>query len=71
MSQDCLEFVVYLIHACAKKWHQSPTTVYQTIESAGCVSKYLVPFYDVLHTQGINYLVDDVEGYMANRGVSI
>ena len=71
MSRDCFEFVVYLIHACAKKWHKSPMAVYQIIESKGCVSKYLVPFYDVLHTQGTNYLVDDIEGYMANRGVAV
>ena len=24
MSQECFEFVVYIIHACAKKWNMTP-----------------------------------------------
>ena len=43
----------------------------QKIEKEGCVSKYLVPFYDVLHTQGVQYLVSDIEDYLKIRGVTI
>lgn len=69
MSQDCFEFVVYMIHACARKWHRTPMDIYQIIEEKECVSKYLVPFYEVLHTQGVKYIVCDIEEYMKNRGV--
>ncbi len=69
MSKACFEFVVYIIHACAKKWKMTPGQVYQLIEQKGCVSQYLVPFYEVLHTQGTNYLVCDIEEYMKKRGV--
>lgn len=71
MSQECFEFVVYMIHACARKWNMTPMQVYQIIEDKGCVSKYLIPCYDVLHTQGVNYLVDDIKEFMKIRGVSI
>ena len=71
MSKDCFEFVIYMIHACARKCHKTPLEVYRIIESKGCVSEYLVPFYDILHTQGVNYIVDDIIGYMKNRGVTI
>ena len=71
MTSDSMEFVVYLIHACANKWHMTPAKVYQKIEKEGCVSKYLVPFYDVLHTQGVQYLVSDIEDYLKIRGVTI
>ena len=71
MDKDCFEFVVYMIHACARKCHKTPKEIYQIIESKGCVSEYLVPFYEILHTQGVNYIVDDIIGYMANRGVTI
>ena len=71
MSQEAFEFVVYMIHACADKWHVTPMEAYQRMEQEGCISKYLVPFYDVLHTQGVNYLVSDIEQYMANRGVAV
>ena len=71
MDKDCFEFVVYMIHACARKCHKTPMEVYQIIESKECVSKYLVAFYEILHTQGTNYIVDDIIGYMKNRGVAI
>lgn len=71
MNRDSFEFVVYLIHACARKWHKTPMEVYQTMEKADCVSSYLVPFYDVLHTQGVKYLVSDIEEYLKIRGVAV
>ena len=59
MNKDSMEFVVYLIHACADRWHMTPKQV------------YLIPHYDILHTQGSGYLVDDIQKYLAVRGVSI
>ena len=71
MSKDCFEFVIYMIHACARKCHKTPLEVYRIIESKGCVSEYLVPLYDILHTQSVSFVVHDIEEYMANRGVTI
>ena len=69
MNQDSFEFVVYMIHACADRWHMPPMKVYQEIEKQGCVSRFLVPLYDVLHTQSTDFVVQDIQEYMANRGV--
>lgn len=69
MSQECFEFVVYMIHACAQKWNMTPMQVYQIIEKKECVSKYLVPLYEILHTQSTEFVVNDIQEYMANRGV--
>lgn len=71
MNNEVMEFVVYLIHACANKWNKSPKQVYMKMKEAGCIDKYLVPNYDILHTQGSNYLVDDIKKYLAIRGVMI
>ena len=71
MNNEAMEFVVYLIHACANKWNKSPKQVYRIMKEAGCIDKYLVPNYDILHTQGSNYLVDDIKKYLAIRGVMI
>lgn len=70
MNKDSMEFVVYMIHACADRWHLTPKQVYQMLEKTDCISQYLVPFYDILHTQGSNYLVDDIQEYLKLRGVS-
>ena len=71
MTQDSMEFVVYIIHRCATKWHMTPKEVYQKIESVGCVSNYLVPLYDILHTQSSDFVVSDVEEYLERRGVKV
>lgn len=71
MNQDSMEFVVYMIHACANKWKLSPKQVYGKLQEAGCIDEYLVPNYDILHTQGSAYLVDDIRKYLRIRGVRI
>lgn len=69
MNQDSFEFVVYMIHACADRWHMTPKEVYQELEKQGCISQFLVPLYDILHTQSTDFVVQDIQEYMANQGV--
>ena len=45
MNKDSMEFVVYLIHACADRWHMTPKQVYRKLEEAGCIKGYL--FQDI------------------------
>ena len=68
MSKDIMEFIVYMIHACAKKWELSPVTVYHKLSDANCISKYLIPHYKILHTQGTPVIVEDIEEYLRNTG---
>ncbi len=71
MNQDSLAFVVYLIHACANRWCKLPSDVYKILKKTGCIDSYLVPNYEILHTQGTEYLVDDIQEYLDIRGVTI
>ncbi len=71
MTQESLSFVIFIIHACATKWHKLSPEVFDLLEQANCIDDYLVPYYDVLHTQGEKYLVNDVENYLTARGVVI
>jgi len=68
VNKDVFEFVVYVIHACARKWEQSPASVYKKLQSFNCIDDYLVPHYDVLHTQSTSFVVEDIEEYLALRG---
>ena len=71
MDKDSMVFVVYLIHACADHWHMTPKQVYHKLKEANCITGYLVPHYEILHTQGTDYLVDDIKTYLDVRGVSV
>ncbi|MBQ3825106.1 MAG: DUF3791 domain-containing protein [Spirochaetaceae bacterium] len=70
MSQNIFEFVVYMLHACADKWSQIPAQVYKTLTHSGCISQLLVPYYDILHTQGTAFVVSDIEEFLSARGVA-
>ena len=71
MNKESFSFVVYIIHACANKWDMLPSKVYQKLQNAECIDRYLVPHYDILHTQGTDYIVDDIEKYLEVRGIAI
>ena len=71
MNKEAFSFVVYMIHACADKWKMMPSEVYRSLQSVGCIDGYLVPHYDILHTQGTGYIVDDIKEYLEMRGVII
>ncbi|MBR0487043.1 MAG: DUF3791 domain-containing protein [Treponema sp.] len=71
MSKDTFEFVIYMLHACAAKWTQLPSVVYKKLKDSECISKFLVPYYNVLHTQGTAFVISDIEEYLEARGFSI
>ena len=71
MDRNSFSFVVYIIHACANKWNKRPSEVYRGLQSSGCIDNYLVPHYEILHTQGTDFVVSDIEEYMQSRGVAV
>lgn len=68
MNRDSFAFVIYMIHACADKWNMLPSEVYRKLQSVGCIDQYLVPHYEILHTQGTGYVVEDIREYLEIRG---
>ena len=66
MSKEEFEFIIYMIHACANKWGETPSEVYKKLKDQGCLTKYLIPAYDVLHTLGTETIVTDIEHYLQN-----
>ena len=68
MSKEVMEFIVYMIHACSKKWGKSPSVVYQILRDKNCINGYLIPHYEVLHTQSTQYVVEDIEKYIGVNG---
>lgn len=66
-----MSFVVYLFHVCADKWGKASEEVYSMLEKSKCIDDYLVSNYSVLHTQGTQYLFDDIEQYLKLRGITV
>ena len=66
-----LEFIVFLLYGLADKWKMTTVAVYQILNSTGILDNYVIPCYDVLHTQGKEYLVEDITEYAREKGVSV
>ena len=71
MDENSFSFAVYMIHACANRWKVAPSQVYQALKKSGCLDRYLIPCYDILHTQSTDYVVQDIEEYLEEREVSV
>ena len=67
MDKAVFEFIIYMIHACSDKWGLSPSNVYKRLQKSDCIERFLIPHYEVLHTQSTKYIVEDIEKYLEVR----
>ncbi len=66
-----LRFSIFLIYSLANKWKVSPTQVYKILNTTGILDNYIIPCYDVLHTLGKEYLVEDITDYAREKGAKV
>ena len=67
-----LEFVVFCIENVAAKLGVDAEYVYQAFtEKSDILNGYIVPEYEVLHTQSREYIVDEILDVMKERGVKV
>lgn len=67
-----LEYVLFCIEGIAKKLGKDGREVYQILtEDSDILNSYIVPSYDVLHTQGKDYIIEDILDVMKKRGLTV
>ena len=71
MDKDSFSYVVYIIHVCVDRWNTTPSKVYEAMKKSGCLNEYLIPCYDLLHTQSTYYVVHDIAKFLKDRGVTV
>ena len=65
-----LEFAIFCIENIAAKLGVSAEKVYDALtEKSDIFNYYIIPEYEILHTQGKEYIVDDIIEVMKERGV--
>ena len=65
-----LEFAKFCIENIAAKLGVSAEKVYDPLtEKSDILNDYIIPEYEILHTQGKEYIVDDIIEVMKERGV--
>ena len=67
-----LEFAVFCIENVAAKLGVDAERVYRAFtKKSDVLNSYIVPEYEVLHTQSREYIVDDLLTVMKERGVEV
>ena len=67
-----LEFAVFCIENVAQRLGVDAEGVYDALtKKSDILSGYIVPEYEMLHTQSKEYIVDDILQVMKERGVSV
>lgn len=70
-SQE-LEFVVFCIENVAAKLGVKADRVYKAFtEESDILNGYIVPEYEILHTQSKEYIVNDLLNVMKERNVEV
>lgn len=64
-----LEFAVFMIYSLAEVWKKTPRDVYTILNSSDILDKYVIGCYEILHTQGKEYLVEDITDFAREKGV--
>lgn len=68
MDKYTASFIIYIIHKIARRNSLTPSQVHKLLNKTECISKYLVPCYDVLHTMSADVVADNALLWEKNHG---
>lgn len=68
MQEYQLDFITYCVGNLADRLKMSASQVYKLLRSSGVLDDYIIPCYDVLHTFGKEYIIDDLVDMLKKKG---
>lgn len=69
---DELEFAVFCIENVASKLRKNAEDIYTALtEKSDILNSYIIPEYEILHTQSKDYIVNDIISLMEERGIQL
>lgn len=72
LTKDNLEYAIFCIENVAARLGVGAEKVFIALtEKSDILDSYILPCYDILHTQSKDYIVDDIIDVMAQRGVEV
>ena len=71
-SADELEFAIFCIESTAARTGVKAEDIFAVLtEGTDILWSYILPSYDVLHTQSKDYIVDDILDTLKSEGVEL
>lgn len=71
LEKKKLTFVVFILHALGQHWNMTTPEVYEILNTTGTLDDYIIKCYDVLHTLGKEYLVEDITEFVREKGIDV
>ena len=72
MTAKELKFTVFCIENLAERLNITGDNVYKLLaEKTNILDNYIIPHYDTLHTQGKEYIVNELIEVLQERGIEL
>lgn len=71
LTKEELSFSIFILYSLADKWKMSPAKVYKLLNETGILDNCIIKCYDVLHTLGKEYLVEDITEFAREKGAEV
>lgn len=68
-NKNQLEFTVFIINKLSEYLKKTVSEVYRILTDSDVLDSYIIDCYDVLHTLGKEYLMEDITDVLKDRGV--
>ena len=66
-----LEFTVFIINKLSDYLKKPVNEVYKILKDTEILDNYIIECYDVLHTLGSEYLMEDITEVLKERGICL
>ena len=66
-----LEFSVFIINKLSDYLKKPVSDIYKILKDSNILEDYIIECYDVLHTLGSEYLMEDITDVIRERGINL
>lgn len=72
ITDEQLYFAIYCITALSCNLNMIPSDVYNLLtEETKILEDYIIKYYDILHTQGEDYIVGEIVNLLKSKGIKV
>ena len=65
-----LAFSTFIFYSLSETWNTTPAKVYRVLNTTHILDGYIIEAYDVLHTLGREYLIEDISELVGENKMS-
>lgn len=71
INEKEMDFVVYCVENLANYINEDSVKTFDILDDNNLIEDYIVKFYDILHTQGKDWIIEELVEQLEERGIKI